>query len=190
MKRAWPMCAAMLACSPGPNSGVPIPLADPPVWSNPEEAEDLDSDPNIVRVELTAKAREFVINDEIVQGFSYNAQTPGPTIRLQKGNHLEVTLTNELDVETTIHWHGLHVPYEMDGVTWSQDPIAPGESFTYAFTVDQVGTYWYHPHFDTERQVDLGLYGLLIVEDPEAPKPDREVHVVFDSFHSILKRNA
>jgi FtsP/CotA-like multicopper oxidase with cupredoxin domain len=93
-----------------------------------------------------------------------------------------LTLNNELDTATTIHWHGLDVPYDMDGVTWTEDPIGSGESFTYAFTVNQVGTFWYHPHFDTEQQVDLGLYGMLIVEDPTAPVPDREVVAIFDSW--------
>jgi FtsP/CotA-like multicopper oxidase with cupredoxin domain len=87
-----------------------------------------------------------------------------------------------MDDPTTIHWHGVHVPWNMDGVVWMQDPISPGDTFRYEFTLDQdAGTFWYHPHFDTARQVDLGLYGVLIVEDPAEPTPDFEAIAVLDS---------
>lgn len=175
-------CLWLVGCTAAPLSGAPQLLSEEIKWVNPAEAEDLNPEEGAVRIELEAATQIYVIDGVDVSGYAYNRQNPGPTIRLQRGDHLEVELTNTLDVETTIHWHGLHVPYEMDGVTWTQDPIAPGETFTYAFTVNQVGTYWYHPHFDTERQVDLGLYGLIIVEDPAAPEPDHEVNIVFDAW--------
>jgi len=84
---------------------------------------------------------------------------------------------------TTIHWHGLHVPFEMDGVAWMGSPIRVGDSFRYEFVVNQeAGTYWYHPHFDTRRQVDLGLYGAFVLEEPAEPRPDQELIVFFDSW--------
>ena len=153
-----------------------------PQLSSPAEAEDLDPDPNIVHVELTAAPHEFELGGELVQGWAYNGQVPGPTIRLQRGNQLIVSFHNGLDAPTTIHWHGLRVPFAMDGVAWMGAPVLPGESFEYSFVVEQAGTYWYHPHVDTDRQVDLGLYGVIVVEDPAEPATDRELVVVFDSW--------
>ena len=144
-----------------------------PLLQSPAEATDLDPDEQVVHIELTAAP--------LGDGFAYNQQVPGPTIRVKRGDRLVVDFHNALDTASTIHWHGVHVPWEMDGVTWMGAPIEPGESFRYEYTLDQVGTYWYHPHFDTQRQVDLGLYGVLLVEDPEAPEME-ELVVVFDSW--------
>jgi len=151
-------------------------------WQNPAEAVDTHEDEHIVQVAMTAAPATLTIRGESIEGYAYNDQVPGPTIRAKRGDVLRVDLTNNLDVPTTIHWHGMHVPYSMDGVTWSTDPIQPGESFMYAFELNQVGTYWYHPHFDTNRQVDLGLYGMLIVEEADEPTVDEEIVMVFDSW--------
>ncbi|MCB9796479.1 MAG: multicopper oxidase family protein [Alphaproteobacteria bacterium] len=159
-----------------------------PLFVNPLEAEDLNSAEGAVRFSLTAAAMTQRVSDEVsgevveFEGFAYNGQTPGPTLRAKLGDRFELTLDNQLDVATTIHWHGLDVPYEMDGVTWRSDPIEPGEQFTYSFTLEQAGTFWYHPHFNTDRQVDNGLYGVLIVEDPSEPAMDRELIMVFDDW--------
>ena len=165
-------------------SGTPDLPIEPerPELSSPAEAEDLDPDPNIVHVELTAAPLTYEIDGEPVDGWAYNGQIPGPTIRLQRGNTLIVDFHNDLDDDTTIHWHGLRVPFEMDGVTWMTDPVGPGEDFQYTFPIDQAGTYWYHPHIDSDRQVDLGLYGVLVVEDPAEPIADRELIVVLDAW--------
>ncbi len=160
-----------------------LPLPEPrPELRSPAEAEDLDPDPDIVHVALTAAPFAYEVAGELVEGWAYNDQIPGPTIRVQRGNTLIVEFHNGLDADTTIHWHGLHVPFAMDGVTWQGQPIGPGEDFVYSFEVDQAGTYWYHPHVDTDRQVDLGLYGVIVAEDPADPLPDRELVVVFDSW--------
>ena len=66
-------------------------------------------------------------------------------------------LTNKLNTPTTIHWHGVHVPYNINKITWQKDPVEVGETFRYEFKLNQSGTYWYHPHFDTAQQVDRGL---------------------------------
>lgn len=150
--------------------------------SSPAEAVDLDPAPDVVHVELTAAPHSFEIAGEMVDGWAYNGQVPGPTIRMRRGDTLVVDFHNDLEDPTTVHWHGLHVPFEMDGVTWQGAPVEPGGDFVYTFTLDQAGTYWYHPHVDTERQADLGLYGVLIVEDPDEPVADRELVVVFDSW--------
>lgn len=153
-----------------------------PELRSPAEAEDLDPDPNIVRVALTAAPMTYALDGELVDGWAYNGQIPGPTIRVQRGNTLIVEFHNELPDDTTIHWHGLRVPFAMDGVTWQGEAIGPGENFEYSFEIDQAGTYWYHPHVDSDRQVDLGLYGVIIVEDPTEPVADRELVLVLDAW--------
>ena len=160
--------------------------AEEPLTS-PAEAEDLDPADGAVRVELVAAAMTHLVQAESgalieVPGYAYNGQTPGPTIRAQRGDTVTVDFTNAMEAETTIHWHGLAVPFEMDGVTWISDPILPGQSFTYSFTVDTPGTFWYHPHFNTNEQVEGGLYGVLIVEDPADPVPDAELVLVIDDW--------
>jgi FtsP/CotA-like multicopper oxidase with cupredoxin domain len=153
-----------------------------PQLTSPAEAEDLDPDPDIVRVALTAAPLTYEIDGELVDGWAYNGQIPGPTIRVRRGDTLIVDFHNDLPDDTTIHWHGLRVPFEMDGVTWQTDPVGPGEDFQYSFVVDQAGTYWYHPHIDSDRQVDLGLYGALVAEDPVEPVADRELVLMLDAW--------
>lgn len=140
------------------------------------DAVDLDPDPRVVRVALTAR--------QGVDGrYTYNDMSPGPVIRAQVGDTLVVELTNALDAPTTIHWHGAEVPFAMDGVAWMGAPIAAGAQFEYRFTLQHAGTFWYHPHFNTEQQVDAGLFGLLIVEDPAEPSAPQvdELLLVFDA---------
>jgi FtsP/CotA-like multicopper oxidase with cupredoxin domain len=160
-----------------------------PPFANPSEAEDLDPADDVVHVRLTASyfthalgpAQGFAEQRD-VDGYAYNGLTPGPTIRARRGDTLVVEFENELMEDTTIHWHGLEVPYEMDGVTWQMEPVGRGESFTYRFPLLRAGTFWYHPHFDTESQVDLGLYGALVVEDPADPPAERELVLVLDAW--------
>ena len=148
----------------------------------PAGAEDLDSDLNTVSVVLRAAPHTFEVGGRSVEGFAYNGQVPGPTIYAKRGDRITVEFHNDLETPTTLHWHGLHVPIEMDGVVWQRDPVFPGESFTYSFVVNQTGTYWYHPHFDTLRMMDLGLYGALVIEDPSEPAVDEDLVMVFDSW--------
>ncbi|MEC8425001.1 MAG: multicopper oxidase family protein [Myxococcota bacterium] len=152
------------------------------------DAEDLDPAEDVVHIRLTAAPATHTITDwrtgevRTVDGYAFNGLMPGPTIRAQVGNTVIVDVENELDVPTTIHWHGLDVPVEMDGVPWMRAPIAPGETHTYTYTVERGVTAWYHPHFDTVRQVDLGLYGAFVVEDPAEPRADRDLVVVLDDW--------
>jgi FtsP/CotA-like multicopper oxidase with cupredoxin domain len=160
-----------------------LPPEEPrPEFASPAEAEDLDPDPDVVRVELTAAPYEYEIDGETIQGYAYNGQVPGPTIRAKHGDTVIIDFQNELGMPTTVHWHGLHVPFEMDGVTWMGSPVESGESFEYSFTVEQSGSYWYHPHFDTAHQADLGLYGAFIVEDPDDPAVDEELVMLLDGW--------
>ncbi len=147
----------------------------------PVEATDLDPAADTVRVLLTASR----LADGADFLYAYNGTNPGPTIRANVGDLLVVDLFNDLDTATTIHWHGVAVPFDMDGVTWMRDPIGPGETFTYQFRLTQAGTFFYHPHFDTESQVEGGLYGALVVHDPADPVPDVDIVLIADGADEL-----
>ena len=118
-----------------------------------------------------------------VAAWGYGAGVPGPEIRLRQGERLRVEVANRLPQETTVHWHGLRVPNAMDGVPHlTQPPIAPGERFIYEFEVPDAGTFWYHPHHRSAEQVGRGLYGALIVEEPEPPVVDRDLVWMLDDW--------
>ena len=92
-----------------------------------------------------------------------NGSIPAPTLRLREGDEVTIRVTNRLPVATSIHWHGILLPYEMDGVPGiSFNGIAPGETFVYRFTLRQSGTYWYHSHSGFQEMT--GMYGALIIE--------------------------
>lgn len=113
----------------------------------------------------------------------YGSAVPGPEIRVRQGDRLRIAVENALDEDTTVHWHGLRVPNAMDGVPHlTQAPIAPGETFTYAFDAVDAGTFWYHPHQRSFEQVGRGLYGVLIIEETNPPRADREMVWVLDDW--------
>ncbi len=115
--------------------------------------------------------------------WAVNEQVPGPLLRCRQGETLRVVVENGLVQPTTMHWHGLRIANAMDGVPLlTQPPIMPGQSFTYEFTPPDAGTYWYHPHVNTAEQVGRGLYGVLIVDEPEPPEVDRDVVWVLDDW--------
>lgn len=113
----------------------------------------------------------------------YNGTVPGTEIRVRQGDRLRITTKNHLGEETTVHWHGVRVPNDMDGVPHlTQRPIGPGETFTYEFDAVDAGTFWYHPHQRGSEQVGLGLYGPLIIEEPDPIRVDRDVTWVLDDW--------
>ena len=115
--------------------------------------------------------------------WSYGASLPGPLIRAKQGERVRIDVQNELPVATTVHWHGLRVPNAMDGVPeLTQDPIQPGSDFTYEFDLPDAGTYWYHPHLGSAEQLGRGLYGGIIVEEPEPPEVDRDLLWILDDW--------
>lgn len=116
--------------------------------------------------------------------WGFNGTTPGPTIRATRGDTVRVRFHNALEQPTSIHWHGVRIENAMDGVAGlTQDPVQPGETFDYVFTVPDAGTFWYHSHNRSWEQVERGLYGALIVEEPE-PGFDREndITLVLDDW--------
>lgn len=126
---------------------------------------------------------------ELVPGFNtdvlaFNGSIPAPVIRCRQGEKVIIRFTNKLSEPTTIHWHGLRIPIEMDGVPFlSQQPIMPGETFVYEFTPPDAGTFWYHPHMNSVKQLGMGLVGLIVVEEAEPVQFDEEHEVVLKHWH-------
>jgi FtsP/CotA-like multicopper oxidase with cupredoxin domain len=117
-----------------------------------------------------------------VSTWAYGDTAPGPLLRVDAGDVLRVDVDNQLPDATSVHWHGLALRNDMDGVPGlTQDPIAAGETFRYEFTAPHPGTYFYHPHSGV--QMDRGLYGVLVVDDPQEPgEYDAEWIVVLDDW--------
>mgnify|MGYP003700503585 CR=1 FL=1 len=129
---------------------------------------------------LTIGETEVSFSGNKAQAFAVNGEVPGPLLRFEEGEEVTIHVTNTLDVPTSVHWHGLLLPGDMDGVPgFNGFPgIAPGETFTYRFPIRQAGTYWYHAHSAYQEQE--GVYGPLVI-DPKGADPvkaDRE-HVIF-----------
>lgn len=126
---------------------------------------------------------------ELVPGYTtnvlgFNGEIPAPTIRCRQGQEVTIRFTNKLDEPTTIHWHGLRIPIEMDGVPFlSQPPIMPGETFVYKFTPPDAGTFWYHPHMNSVKQLGMGLVGLIIVEESVPVRFDQEYDLMLKHWH-------
>jgi FtsP/CotA-like multicopper oxidase with cupredoxin domain len=131
-------------------------------------ADDTNPDPRVVEMNLEASVTLVTYAPgQRVEAWTYNGGIPGPLIRTRVGDRLIVHFTNNLPQPTTVHWHGMRVPIEMDGVPGiSQPEVQPGGSFTYDFIVPDAGLFWYHPHVMSAMQVGFGLYGALLVEDP------------------------
>ena len=120
-----------------------------------------------------------------------NGSSPGPTLRFQQGELVEVTLVNENVADgATLHWHGVDVPNAMDGVAGvTQDAVLPGESFVYRFVAEHVGTYWYHSHQVSHEQVRRGLLGALVVERSPDESAERDVVAVLHQYDAVPTLN-
>ncbi len=119
----------------------------------------------------------------------FNGQTPGPQIRLRLGERVRIVAENQLDEITSVHWHGLRLENEMDGIAFlTQPPIEKGERFVYEFTPPDAGTFWYHSHENAAVQQGRGLDGAFIVEEIEPPKVDRDLVWMLDDWR--LDENA
>ncbi len=124
-----------------------------------------------------------LVPGKAVTAWGYNGQVPGPELWVDEGDRVRVDFTNNLPVPTTIHWHGVAVPNEMDGVPGvTQDPVEPGDSFVYEFDAEPSGSFWYHSHLDSARQLDMGLSGAFIVRGVDEPEYDQEFVQLLDEW--------
>ena len=159
---------------------------EPPIDERPwalTPATDINPDADVVEVELSANEADV----EIFEGretsmWTYNGLFPGPLIEAKVGDRVIIHATNNLSEETTIHWHGLRIPAAMDGVAAMQNPVEPGETFTYDFVVQDALLAWYHPHVRSDEQVERGLQAPFMIRDPEAPLFGRETIAVLDDI--------
>ena len=137
-------------------------------------------------IAMTIGHTPFKVDGRMGHAVTINGTVPGPLVRLQEGQNVRLAVTNRLDEDTSIHWHGLLLPFQMDGVPGvSFAGIKPGETFNYEFKVRQNGTYWYHSHSGLQEQ--MGHYGPIVI-DPAGADPvayDRE-HVVVLSDYSFM----
>jgi FtsP/CotA-like multicopper oxidase with cupredoxin domain len=141
-------------------------LSEPPV------ARDISPAPDTVEYVLTAAPERLALAPgKETDAYAYNGSVPGPTLEAREGDHVVIHFRNRLPEPTTIHWHGLHLPYVADGSPFH--PVEPGEDYTYAFPIPPgtAGTYWYHPHphEQTTWQIGKGLFGAFIVRDENDP---------------------
>jgi FtsP/CotA-like multicopper oxidase with cupredoxin domain len=137
---------------------------------------------SVVTSRLAARPTTVDLGGLTVATWAFGDSVPGPLLRATAGDTLRVDVTNGLAVDTSVHWHGIALRNDMDGVPGiTQDPIGAGDSFRYDFTVPNPGTYFYHPHSGV--QLDRGLYGVLVVDDPAEPGDyDAEWIVVLDDW--------
>ena len=130
-------------------------------------------------IRLTVGHSSFTTGGKTGHAFTVNGTVPAPLIRLQEGQTVRLHVTNTLDEDTSIHWHGLLVPFQFDGVPGVSFPgIRPGETFTYEFPIRQAGTYWYHSH--SGMQEAMGQFGPIII-DPAGADP-----VAYDREHVLV----
>ena len=124
------------------------------------------------------------LGDAEVRMLAYNGSIPGPTLRVPQGCEINVRVHNDADHETTVHWHGLRVDNDFDGVPYeTQDPIPVGGTFTYRLRFPDDGVYWYHPHVREDYGLEMGLYGNILVDPTDRgawPPVDREAIVTLD----------
>ncbi|MBV6389091.1 MAG: Copper resistance protein A [Nitrosomonas europaea] len=139
-------------------------------------------------INLTIARTPFRIDDHIATATTINGTVPGPLLRLREGQDITLNVTNHLDETSSIHWHGILLPPEMDGVPGVSFPgIEPGATFSYRFTIRQYGTYWFHSHSGGQEQA--GVYAPMIIDpiEPDPVKYDREYVIMLSdwSFSSV-----
>ncbi len=119
------------------------------------------------------------------EAWGFNGGAPGPTLVAEEGDTVEITVHNSLPEATSVHWHGLEVPNDMDGVPLVQDSpkIQPGESFTYKFTLEQSGTYMYHSHTNVSKQELMGLTGSFVIKpNKQNQQVDRDIVMMLQEW--------
>jgi len=121
------------------------------------------SDGDIYEMEATIVSQE--VGNRTVKRLAYNGQIPGPVLKVQKGSSVTIKFTNNIDMETALHSHGLRGDWKMDGAVPLTPAIPVGGSFEYVLEFPDTGVYWYHPHVREDYQQEMGLYGNFIVEE-------------------------
>ena len=163
----------------------PLPMLAPDVRDCPFE---FDGSTKVFRLKA-APFKQKIAPFKTIDVWGYNGSSPGPTIQVTQGDRVRIHVENALPESTSMHWHGLEVPIDQDGVPFiSQKPIAPGETYTYEFTVHQEGTFFYHAH--SAMQEMIGLLGMFIShpQSAHAPHVDHDFGIVLQEW-AVLPNN-
>jgi FtsP/CotA-like multicopper oxidase with cupredoxin domain len=166
--------------------GVPPVLVEGPDLTKLEWT--MDGGVKVFRLRAEVAQREF-LPGRVVNVWGFNGQMPGPIVEAFEGDRVRIVVENGLPEEFSMHWHGLEVPFDMDGVPGlQQDPIAPGGSFTYEFTLNQNGTFFYHSHMPMQEM--MGMIGAFIIHPKVAHDPpvDRDFVTIWQEW-AILPNN-
>ncbi|MEW6127744.1 MAG: multicopper oxidase domain-containing protein [Acidobacteriota bacterium] len=174
-----------------PSASAPVPFYAPDLPKLPYTVE---NGVKVFRLVAEVVRTEFLPASEhmdarIVDAWGYNGSVPGPTIEVNEGDRVRIIFENKLPEATTPHWHGLEVPIEMDGTpAISQPLIYPGESFTYEFTLNQNGTFFYHSHMAMQEM--MGMIGFFIIhpKKPHTPRVDKDFGIIFQEW-ALLPNN-
>src|SRR6266853_6343181 len=168
-----------------PNASTPVPVITPDVKNVP-----LTMDNGVKVFRLTAEpVKRKIAPWKTIDCWGFNGSCPGPTIQVNQGDRVRIVLENHLPESTAIHWHGLEIPYAMDGMPYlSQRPIAPGSRLAYEFTLHQNGTFFYHSHSPMQQM--MGMVGLFILHPRKAHAPvvDHDFGVVLQEW-AVLPNN-
>ena len=160
------------------NGGGNVPVETPDV---PKLPWTLDNGVKVFRLSAEVVKTQLLPGMREMYGWAYNGSIPGPTIEVNEGDRVRILFSNKLPEATTVHWHGLEVPLNMDGVPFISQPLVePGGTFTYEFTLRQNGTFFYHSHGAMQEM--MGMIGLFIIH----PKKPNTPHVHKD-FGLILQ---
>ena len=157
---------------------------NPPAWAQGSAGQPKVLSGTEFNLEIGATPVNFTGHASVAH--TVNGQLPGPVLRWREGTTVTLRVSNRLPVQTSIHWHGIIVPFEMDGVPGISFPgIAPGETFVYRFPVKQSGTYWYHSHSHFQEQT--GPYGPLVIEPAGADRiaSDRDYAVMLNDWTDL-----
>jgi manganese oxidase len=181
---------APMSTMPGMDHGPDDHMAPIPSAGVPEATETIGGQPLAFREEdgvkvfelVAAPVRWTILDDDgeqvVVTAWAYNGTVPGPMIRVTEGETVRIILRNDLPEPTSIHWHGIPLPNAMDGVPpLTQAAVEPGDSFTYEFVAPPAGSFMYHSHVETDKQIMVGLYAPFIVDPAiaEIDPPDVDV---------------
>jgi FtsP/CotA-like multicopper oxidase with cupredoxin domain len=147
-------------------SNARVPMATPDLTDVPFE---MDGGAKVFKL-VAEPLKKKIAPWKTIDAWGYNGSCPGPTIQVNQGDRVRVIFENRLPESTSLHWHGLEIPIEQDGVPWiSQKPVAPGERYVYEFTVHQEGTFFYHSH--NAMQEMMGLLGFFIAHPEKSYRP-------------------
>jgi hypothetical protein len=167
------------------NASAFLPVVTPDV---PDLSFEMDNGVKVFHL-VAEPVKHEIIPGKVVNLWGYNGSAPGPTIQAKQGDRVRIIVDNHLPEATSMHWHGFDIPFEMDGSPGlSQDAIPPGGRYSYEFTLQQEGTYFYHSHMAMQEM--LGMIGAFIMHPKEAydPPVDKDFAIVLQEY-AILPNN-